>query len=114
MGSLALGTPFDWPQCSLDTKHVCCEGIAQLIKLWNKTHSQISHQLLWGDDIEYFLISIHQSLNHVKLSLSQLEVLQKNLLPTLHQEYGRFMLESTPGKPYGPSLEDCLKVEYDM
>ncbi|EGG07347.1 uncharacterized protein MELLADRAFT_74707 [Melampsora larici-populina 98AG31] len=127
MGLLALGTPFDWPECSLYANHVRRNGIAQLIKLWDKTHCQVGHQLLWGDEIEYFLISLDQSSNHVNLSLSQLEVLQQlrsintlqlpssiDVLPTFHQEYGRFMLESTPGKPYGPSLEDCLKVEYDM
>ncbi|KAH9814845.1 glutamate-cysteine ligase-domain-containing protein [Melampsora americana] len=127
MGLLALGTPFDWPECSLYANHVRRKGIAQLIKLWNQTHSQVGHPLLWGDEVEYFLISSDQESNHVNLSLSQLQVLQQlrsinplqlpssiEVLPTFHQEYGRFMLESTPGKPYGPSLEDCLKVEYNM
>ncbi|EGG00611.1 uncharacterized protein MELLADRAFT_93096 [Melampsora larici-populina 98AG31] len=57
MGLLALGTPFNWPQCSL---------------YYNN-----------------FFRSPHCN----------------------YLEYGRFMLESNPGKPYGPSLEDCLKVK---
>lgn len=35
-------------------------------------------------------------------------------IPTFHPEYGRFMLESTPGSPYGASLKDLLGVEGNM
>lgn len=36
------------------------------------------------------------------------------VMPTFHPEYGRYMLESTPGAPYGPSLPDLLSVEANM
>ena len=35
-------------------------------------------------------------------------------LPIFHPEFGRFMLESTPGKPWGIGFKDLLKVEPDM
>lgn len=35
-------------------------------------------------------------------------------VPTYHPEYGRFMLESTPGSPYTGSLTDLLCVESNM
>ena len=35
-------------------------------------------------------------------------------MPTFHPEYGRFMLESTPGSPYTGSLTDLLCVENNM
>lgn len=31
-----------------------------------------------------------------------------------HPEFGRFMLESTPGKPWGIEFKDLLNVEPDM
>jgi glutamate--cysteine ligase catalytic subunit len=34
--------------------------------------------------------------------------------PLFHPEYGRYMLEATPGRPYGHDLVDCLQVEKDM
>lgn len=34
--------------------------------------------------------------------------------PTFHPEYGRYMLESTPGAPYTGSLADLLSVESNM
>jgi glutamate--cysteine ligase catalytic subunit len=35
-------------------------------------------------------------------------------LPTFHPEFGRFMLESTPGKPWGIGFQDLLDVEPNM
>ena len=35
-------------------------------------------------------------------------------VPTFHPEYGRYMLESTPGAPYTGSLKDLLSVENNM
>lgn len=35
-------------------------------------------------------------------------------VPVFHPEYGRYMLESTPGAPYGATLDDLLSVEGNM
>ena len=35
-------------------------------------------------------------------------------IPTFHPEYGRYMLEATPGKPYGHDMVDFLEVEKNM
>jgi glutamate--cysteine ligase catalytic subunit len=35
-------------------------------------------------------------------------------LPTFHPEFGRFMLEATPGKPWGIGFKDLLSVERNM
>lgn len=35
-------------------------------------------------------------------------------IPTFHPEYGRYMLEATPGRPYGHDLKDFLEVEQNM
>jgi glutamate--cysteine ligase catalytic subunit len=37
-----------------------------------------------------------------------------NLLPVFHPEFGRFMLEATPVKPWGIDFKELLKVEPDM
>jgi len=39
---------------------------------------------------------------------------RKGVLPTFHPEFGRFMLEATPGKPWGIDFKDLLDVELDM
>lgn len=35
-------------------------------------------------------------------------------VPTFHPEYGRYMLESTPGSPYTGTVSDLLSVERNM
>lgn len=35
-------------------------------------------------------------------------------LPVFHPEFGRFMLEATPGKPWGIGFKELLEVEPDM
>jgi glutamate--cysteine ligase catalytic subunit len=34
--------------------------------------------------------------------------------PHFHPEFGRFMLEATPGRPWGIDFKDLLKVESNM
>jgi len=38
----------------------------------------------------------------------------RECIPVFHPEYGRYMLESTPGAPYGANLEALLSVEGNM
>ena len=35
-------------------------------------------------------------------------------MPVFHPEFGRFMLEATPGKPWGIGFKDLLDVEPNM
>jgi glutamate--cysteine ligase catalytic subunit len=37
-----------------------------------------------------------------------------NPAPVFHPEFGRFMLEATPGKPWGIGFKDLLDVEPNM
>jgi len=47
------------------------------------------------------------------LSASQLTC-RRAPLPIFHPEFGRFMLEATPGKPWGIGFKDLLDVEPNM
>ena len=38
----------------------------------------------------------------------------RSTVPTFHPEYGRYMLESTPGAPYTGTLKDLMSVENNM
>ncbi len=40
--------------------------------------------------------------------------LNRKKLPVFHPEFGRFMLESTPGEPWGIGFKALLEVEQDM
>ena len=43
-----------------------------------------------------------------------LELMFSASIPTFHPEYGRYMLESTPGCPYTGFARDLVSVEADM
>jgi glutamate--cysteine ligase catalytic subunit len=75
------------------------------------------------------VISFDHNEKNAKLSLRQTEILAKLnaivndisldcpegvVVPKFHPEYGRYMLESTPGAPYTGSIPDLLSVENDM
>ncbi|KAK1239672.1 hypothetical protein MKX07_001126 [Trichoderma sp. CBMAI-0711] len=99
--------------------------------------------MLWGDEVEYLVVMYSKDDPKVLLSLRQAEILKalsnnealaeagsvpalqdetaaakpnKNsgALPVFHPEFGRFMLEATPGKPWGIGLKELLGVEPDM
>lgn len=47
-------------------------------------------------------------------ALQDVESQKSNPLPVFHPEFGRFMLEATPGKPWGIGFKELLGVERDM
>ncbi|EXJ77117.1 glutamate-cysteine ligase [Capronia epimyces CBS 606.96] len=138
MGLLALGTPLSWPEAKKAANQVREWGIEQLLTIWRKAKSKERDALLWGDEIEYLVVAVDEEQKKVRLSLCQAEVLnelardtelakedtvvpdlqedavQSGTLPTFHPEFGRFMLEATPGKPWGIGFKDLLDVESDM
>ncbi|KAK5136514.1 Zn finger-containing GTPase- Activating Protein for ARF [Meristemomyces frigidus] len=139
MGLLAEGTPLDWPEAKKVAGHVREWGIEQLLAIWRKAKGKERDALLWGDEIEYLVVTFDDEEHNVKLSLRQADILRalasdEKLLkqgggvpelargnvkpgktaPTFHPEFGRFMLEATPGAPWGIGFKDLLDVERDM
>lgn len=129
MGLLALGTPLEWEEAKKYADHVRSHGITQFLNTWDRLKDRHGDELLWGDEIEYMVISLDDEKKAAHLSLRQTEILEKLSaivddisheadnripVPTFHPEYGRYMLESTPGAPYTGSIADLLSVEANM
>ncbi|KFY11996.1 hypothetical protein V492_04152, partial [Pseudogymnoascus sp. VKM F-4246] len=139
MGLLALGTPLEWPEAKKNANHVRDWGIKQLLAIWNKAKGKERDALLWGDEVEYIVVNYDESDPKVTLSLRQADILHSlahdddlkskggcvpdlqdvasangDTLPVFHPEFGRFMLEATPGKPWGIGFKDLLDVEQNM
>lgn len=140
MGLLATGTPLSWPDVKKSASHVRDWGIQQLLANFNRAKGKEHDALLWGDEIEYLVVCLDDKNRKVRLSLRQADILralaeneelakkgggvpdiatgQKNksgeTAPTFHPEFGRFMLEATPGKPWGIGLNELLDVEPNM
>jgi glutamate--cysteine ligase catalytic subunit len=129
MGLLYLGTPLRWEEAKKHADHVRYHGITQFLNTWRRLKDRQGDELLWGDEIEYMVVSFNHDEKNAVLSLRQTEILQKLssivhdissecppsiCVPTFHPEYGRYMLESTPGAPYSGSIADLLSVENNM
>ncbi|KDQ57449.1 hypothetical protein JAAARDRAFT_35163 [Jaapia argillacea MUCL 33604] len=129
MGLLSLGTPLPWEEAKKHADHVRYHGITQFMNAWDRLKDRHGDELLWGDEVEYMVLSFDNEEKNAKLSLRQTEILKKLSsvvhdmpngfgdamdIPTFHPEYGRYMLESTPGSPYTGSLQDLLSVEGNM
>ncbi|KAH9906822.1 glutamate-cysteine ligase [Xylariomycetidae sp. FL2044] len=140
MGLLALGTALDWPEAQQHAQKVREWGIKQLLEIWNKAKHKERDAMLWGDEVEYLVVNYSKDEPKVLLSLRQADILtalaadeelstkgggvpaindvkpqeNSNPLPVFHPEFGRFMLEATPGKPWGIGFRALLGVEPDM
>ncbi|KAK4248793.1 glutamate--cysteine ligase [Corynascus novoguineensis] len=136
MGLLAKGTALDWPDAKKQAHLVRSWGIKQLLEIWNKAKGKEADAMLWGDEVEYLVVLYSENDPKVLLSLRQADILEalesdKGLSkdagaqdgsseqtslppPVFHPEFGRFMLEATPGKPWGIEFKELLKVESDM
>ncbi|OCK82549.1 glutamate-cysteine ligase Gcs1 [Lepidopterella palustris CBS 459.81] len=139
MGLLAIGTPLDWPEAKKVASHVRSWGIEQLLAIWRRAKGKERDALLWGDEVEYLVVCYDDEDRVVRLSLRQADILaalasdekllhqgggvpdvQRGTLregetaPVFHPEFGRFMLEATPGKPWGIGFKDLLDVEPNM
>ncbi|KAH7108152.1 glutamate-cysteine ligase catalytic subunit [Auriculariales sp. MPI-PUGE-AT-0066] len=130
MGLLSLGTALTWEDAKKYADHVRDHGITQLLHTWDRLKDRSGDELLWGDEVEYIILSLDRERKRALLSLRQSEILpalaasmQDNarpppspitVNPIFHQEYGRYMIESTPGAPYTGALPDLLSVERNM
>ncbi|KAI9795989.1 MAG: Zn finger-containing GTPase- Activating Protein for ARF [Piccolia ochrophora] len=138
MGLLAVGTPLEWREAKKNASHVREWGIEQLLAIWRRAKGKERDALRWGDEVEYLVVAYERGNRKVNLSLRQADILQSlakdevlrkqggcvpdlqdvnskgSALPTFHPEFGRFMLEATPGKPWGIGLKDLLDVEPNM
>ncbi|KAF7315399.1 Glutamate-cysteine ligase catalytic subunit [Mycena indigotica] len=129
MGLLYLGTPMNWEEAKKHADHVRYHGITQFLHIWDKLKNRRGDELLWGDEVEYMVVAMDDKEKEARLSLRQTEILNKLSsivndlssgcpesvsVPTFHPEYGRYMLEATPGSPYTGSIPDLLSVEANM
>ncbi|KAJ2745234.1 glutamate--cysteine ligase [Coemansia sp. BCRC 34301] len=133
MGLLSLGTPLPWDQARDLAQEVRKHGIEQFLHIWNNMKDRKRDRLLWGDEIEYMLISLDRQRRRARLSqrghelLSVLQVEEAESLERASRtgekidlealwrpEFGRYMVEGTPGHPYNSTVNDLVNVEANM
>ncbi|XP_072029368.1 glutamate--cysteine ligase catalytic subunit-like [Amphiura filiformis] len=111
MGLLSEGSPLEWEETKKYAEHVREHGIQQFINLYHKLRDRPCDMLKFGDEVEYTLIKLDHEAKTARVLLKAAEVLPvlqeiENTRPqdtkTLWRpEYAAYMVEGTPGKPYG-------------
>jgi glutamate--cysteine ligase catalytic subunit len=132
MGFLFASKSLTWEESLEYLKYVRDHGIEQFLHTFHSVRSVHGDLLRWGDEIEYGVVRIVGDSTdpdrHVQASLrshdmiddlqrieahGQVHGLSESDKFTWMPEYGAWMLESTPGKPYEGILS-LLEVEYNM
>ncbi|CAK9801916.1 Glutamate--cysteine ligase catalytic subunit [Anthophora quadrimaculata] len=124
MGLLSEGSPLTWEETKNLADHVRKHGIIQFINLYKRLKERQGDLLKWGDEVEYMLIKFDDEAKTAKLSLRAPEILRTlnekeqndpdNIKSLWRPEYGAYMLEGTPGEPYGGLLVHFNVVEANM
>jgi glutamate--cysteine ligase catalytic subunit len=123
MGFMAEGNTLGWADASKHAEYIRQHGIQQLLHIYKQYKDRKNDKLQWGDEVEYIIAHIDEEHKHARVSLRAYEVLQvlmqeekknpDNVDTLWRPEYGRYMIEGTPGKPYS-GVNQILEVEDNM
>ncbi|XP_053213093.1 glutamate--cysteine ligase catalytic subunit-like [Panonychus citri] len=130
MGLLTLGQPLTWDETRKYAEHVREHGIQQFIHAYHRLKDRQDEYLKWGDEIEYMLIKFDSKQEKARVCLKAGEILSimdereakegDKRTCLWRPEFGAFMVEGTPGMPYGASdlditlLSNFNEVEKNM
>lgn len=124
MGLLSEGSPLSWEETKKLAQHVREHGIEQFINMYARLKDRQGDVLKWGDEVEYIIVRFDDEKKETQVSLRAREMLavlneKEHSDPTgvkslWRPEYGAYMIEGTPGKPYGGLLAHFNVVEANM
>ncbi|KAB0804942.1 hypothetical protein PPYR_01912 [Photinus pyralis] len=124
MGLLTEGSPLSWAETKNQAEHVRQHGVIQFINLYKRLRDRQGDILKWGDEVEYIIVKFDHEKKTAKLSLRSHEILAilnekesadpQGVKSLWRPEYGGYMIEGTPGKPYGGLLAHFNIVEANM
>jgi len=125
MGLLKVGVPQPWDKSKKNLNYVREAGVRQFISTYNRVKDLKGDELLWGDEIEYGIFVLDEQNKKIRLSLRAKEVMDNlNANEKIHSyenegcnwvpEYGAWMIEATPSRPYTGYSTDLLRVERNM
>lgn len=124
MGLLSEGSPLSWEETKALAQHVREHGIEQFINMYARLRDRQGDMLKWGDEVEYIIVRFDEEKEEVQVSLRAQEMLAvlnekeaadpQGVKSLWRPEYGAYMIEGTPGKPYGGLLAHFNVVEANM
>eukprot|EP00537_Pseudo-nitzschia_pungens_P003289 CAMPEP_0172363024 /NCGR_PEP_ID=MMETSP1060-20121228/6497_1 /TAXON_ID=37318 /ORGANISM="Pseudo-nitzschia pungens, Strain cf. cingulata" /LENGTH=923 /DNA_ID=CAMNT_0013085671 /DNA_START=324 /DNA_END=3095 /DNA_ORIENTATION=+ len=125
MGLLKVGVPKSWDDAKPHLEYVRKAGIRQFVSTYNRVKDLKGDELLWGDEIEYGIFQLDPETKKIRLSLRAKDIMDElnrkeaqysQIAEGCHwvPEFGAWMLEATPNRPYTGFSTDLLRVERNM
>uniref|UniRef100_A0A914PLK5 Glutamate--cysteine ligase n=1 Tax=Panagrolaimus davidi TaxID=227884 RepID=A0A914PLK5_9BILA len=129
MGILVNEEPLKWEEIvpHLDIIKDFKHGIAQFISIYEKVKSRKDGIFRWGDETEYTIVKFDHESKKVRVCLRSDEILkQLEAEAQINEEIGKqnevlwapevggYMIEGTPGQPYGALLASFNNVETNL
>jgi len=125
MGLLRVGVPKSWDESKKDLAYIRKAGVRQFISTYNRVKGLKGDELMFGDEIEYGIFKLDHESKKVRLSLRAKQIMDElndkefshsQLTEGCHwvPEYGAWMVEATPNRPYTGYTTDLLRVERNM
>jgi len=107
------------------SQYIRDHGITQFLNNYFKVKDLSNDELRYGDEIESGVFVVDLDTKHIRLSLRSAELRailsekEKQFAHqsegcTWHPEFGSWMVESTPSRPYTNFASDLLRVERNM
>mmetsp|Transcript_29566 Transcript_29566/g.91412 ORF Transcript_29566/g.91412 Transcript_29566/m.91412 type:complete len:721 (+) Transcript_29566:50-2212(+) len=121
---LTVGTPLEWADATDRLAYVREHGVDQFIAMWQRSQKlERNDDLVWGDEIEYAVLKVEEERARCVLRGPEIrdELAAKEDDHAYrvegcawHPEYGRWMIEGTPRRPYSGYAADLCRVERNM
>ena len=124
MGLLSEGSPLTWEETKKHAEHVREHGIKQFINLYRRLKDRQGDILKWGDEVEYILVKFDEANKLARVTLRAADLLPilnaremsdpEGVKSLWRPEYAAYMIEGTPGHPYGGLISHFNVVEANM
>ncbi|KAJ5761975.1 Glutamate-cysteine ligase catalytic subunit [Penicillium nucicola] len=122
MGLPVEGSAIDWDTTEKAGPSVQKWATEQLLCIWHKQRHRSDSSATWGDEIEYNLVDLDHDASRATMLLEQERVIREwerdpsstESPVTLQWEGAKYVVETTPAKPYSESIEDLLSVQANM
>ncbi|XP_039498788.1 glutamate--cysteine ligase [Drosophila santomea] len=124
MGLLSEGSPLSWEETKALADHVREHGVNQFINLYHRLKDRQGDILKWGDEVEYIIVKFDDEQKVARVALRAQDLLAqlnekeladpKGVKSLWRPEYGAYMIEGTPGKPFGGLMAHFNLVEANM
>ena len=125
MGLLTEGEPLNSEETTKVSSYIREHGVTQFLNTWRRVKDIANDELRFGDEIECGIYVVDETTKTIRLSVRSAEL--RKLLEekekkmehqtegvTWHPEFGGWMIESTPRRPYSNYVSDLLRVERNM